>query len=187
MDLQKKNNNKKHFFADSYSINEDIKSSIIRLIGEDGSQLGICSKKEALFKAKQMKLDLVEVFPVSNPSVCKLMNYGKFKYKQKQKTMNAHKTRSVLQIKEIKFRPKIDVHDFMFKVNNLKKFILQGKKVKISIVFRGREVMHLDIGRQILNKVLLNIKQYATPDALPKMDGKQLIVILSSIKGKKHE
>lgn len=188
MQLSKKiTNNKcdeKQKSNDDYKINETIKSSLIRLIDEQGLQLGIFSKIDALYKARTSKLDLVEVSSLSNPPVCKLMDYGKFKYQQKRKTARAKRNSSTLNIKEIKFRPKTEPHDFIFKVKNIKKFLIQGKKVKITIVFKGREIIHVDIGKNMLQKILIEVQNHAILEASPKMEGKQLIIILAPISQK---
>lgn len=162
-----------------YKINEKIKSTFVRLIDEKGSQLGIFSRLDALNKARSSKLDLVEVSSISKPPVCKLMDYGKFKYKQKRKVSRTKKGQSTVHVKEIKFRPKTEPHDFTFKINNIKKFLLKGIKVKITITFRGREIIHMDIGKKMLKKIISEIKDYITIENTPKMEGKQLIAILS--------
>lgn len=168
--------NTKH--TNNFDINEQISSPLIRLINEKGIQIGIFSKADAINKAKINGLDLVEVSSTSNPPVCKLMNYGKFKYQQKRKTLKIKKNQSILNTKEIKFRPKTDTHDLQFKIKRIKKFLLQKKKVKISIVFKGREIIHTQIGQKMLNNILLEIKELSTIESTPKMDGKQLIIIL---------
>jgi len=167
------------YIGDNYKINETIKSAFIRLIDKDGVQLGIFSRIDALHKAKLSKLDLVEVSSLSKPPVCKLMDYGKFKYQQKRKVSKAKKGQSVLNIKEIKFRPKTEPHDFIFKINNIKKFLSQGKKVKKSVIFKGREIIHTDIGKKMLKKIILEVKDYIILENTSKMEGKQLIAILS--------
>jgi len=170
--------------TDSYKINETIKSPFVRLIDKNGAQLGIFSRIDALHKAKLSKLDLVEVASSSKPPVCKLMDYGKFKYQQKRKVSRAKKGQSVLNIKEIKFRPKTEPHDFVFKMNNIKKFLLQGRKVKISVIFKGREIIHTDIGKKMLKKIILEVKDRITLESSSKMEGKQLIAILSPVNNK---
>lgn len=178
---------KKHIgskYHNECKVNTDIKSSFIRLIGEQGNQLGVFSRIDALYKAKSLNLDLVEVSVFSTPPVCKLMDYGKFKYEQKRKTAKAKKKQIVINIKEIKFRPKTDTHDFYFKIKNTKKFLFQNKKVKIVIVFKGREIIHIDIGQQMLQKILREVKHCAALDSPPKMEGKQLVIILSPAKQK---
>jgi len=162
----------------SFQINEKIKSSLIRLIDEKGIQIGIFSKIDAINRAKITGLDLVEVSSTSNPSVCKLMDYGKFKYQQKRKILKIKKNKNILSIKEIKFRPKTDTHDFNFKIKRIKKFLLQKKKVKISVIFRGREIIHIQIGKNMLNNILLETKELAVTESTPKMEGKQLIIVL---------
>jgi len=172
-----RNNDK--YAGDEYKINEKVKSAFIRLIDQDGTQLGIFSRLDALNRAKLSKLDLVEVSSMSKPPVCKLMDYGKFKYQQKRKVSKAKKGQSILNIKEIKFRPKTEPHDFIFKMNNVKKFLLQGRKVKIAVIFKGREIIHTDIGRKMLKKIISEVKDYVTLESASKMEGKQLVAILS--------
>lgn len=182
--LKKYINNKvteKQKTIEEFKVNEAIKSSFIRLIDEKGSQMGIFSRTDALYKARSSGLDLVEVSSFSKPPVCKLMDYGKFKYQQKRKVSKAKKNQCMFSIKEIKFRPKTETHDFHFKIRSLKKFLLQKKKVKVTIVFRGREIIHMDIGKKMLQKILLEIKSYAILDSSPKVEGKQLMVVLSPV------
>jgi translation initiation factor IF-3 len=181
--LNGKNTDKQNA-ADSHKINDMIKSAFIRLIDKDGVQLGIFSRLDALYKARLSKLDLVEVSSLSKPPVCKLMDYGKFKYQQKRKVSKAKKGQSALNIKEIKFRPKTEPHDFIFKANNIKKFLLQGRKVKVVVVFKGREIIHTDIGKQMLKKIISEVKDYIILENTSKMEGKQLIAILSPITSK---
>jgi len=167
------------YVGDSYKVNEMIKSAFVRLIDEEGLQLGIFSKIDALYKARVSKLDLVEVSSLSKPPVCKLMDYGKFKYKQKRKVSRNRRGQSIISVKEIKFRPKTEPHDFMFKINNIKKFLSKGIKVKIAIIFRGREIIHMDIGKKMLKKIISEVKDYIILENTSKMEGKQLIAILS--------
>lgn len=169
---------------EEFRTNEAVRASFIRLIGEDGAQLGIVPRSDALHRAKTTGLDLVEVSSIGKPPVCKLMDYGKFKYQQKRKSSKAKKNQVIGNIKEIKFRPKTDTHDFHFKIKNLKKFLSKGNKVKIIIIFRGREIVHIDIGREMLKKVLLEVDQHAISDSIAKMEGRQLAIILSPIKKK---
>jgi len=185
--LSKRSSNSKSndkYIGDNYRINEMIKSAFIRLIDQNGVQLGIFSRLDALYKARLSKLDLVEVASLSKPPVCKLMDYGKFKYEQKRKVSKAKRGQSVLNLKEVKFRPKTEPHDFVFKMNNVKKFLLQGRKVKIAIIFKGREIIHTDIGRKMLQKIISEVKSYITLENTSKMEGKQLIAILSPVNSK---
>jgi translation initiation factor IF-3 len=169
-------------YADvKHNINNNITSSSVRLINEAGNHLGIFDRGIALNKAKILGLDLVEISSSSIPIVCKLMNYGKFKYKQKRKNAKIKKNQLISNTKEIKFRPKTEDHDLNFKIRSIKKFLLQKKKVKITIVFKGREISYIDIGKQTLQKVLKSVKYYATINSPLKLDGKQLIVYLMPI------
>lgn len=137
---------------------------------------------EALDRARSSGLDLVEVSPNSRPPVCKLMDFGKYKYQQKRKAAEAKRKQHTVELKEVKFRPKTDIHDFEVKINRLKSFLLNGNRVKVTIMFRGREIVHTEIGRDILKKILERFKDEATPESVPKMEGKQMAMILVSIK-----
>ncbi len=143
------------------------------------------SRDEALRIAKDDELDLVEVSPNSNPPVCKIMDFGKYKYTQNKKAHEAKKKQSVVQLKEIKLRPKTDVHDIQFKVKHIRRFLEEGSKTKVTIRFRGREVTHPDIGKNVLNKVLEEVEDIAVLEQKPWMEsGRTMVMVLSPRKHK---
>lgn len=170
--------NEKQKSTDDLRINEKITLPFVRLIDEKGVQAGIFSRHDAITRAKTIGLDLVEISSSGNPPVCKLMDYGKFKYRQKRKVMKSKKKQILLNMKEVKFRPKTEKHDLEFKIKNVKKFLQQKKRVKVSIIFKGREIIYTEIGKQMLENILIELKEYATVDSPPKMEGKQLVILL---------
>jgi translation initiation factor IF-3 len=156
-----------------------IRASEIRLIGADGEQVGIMPLAEALSRAVEAHLDLVEVAPQANPPVCRIMDYGKFKYLQSKKTQEARKKQTVIQVKEVKFRPKIEDHDVAFKVKNIRRFLAQKDKTKISLIFRGREIAHPQIGIDLLNRVAAELEDIGTVEQAPKIEGRNLTMIIA--------
>jgi translation initiation factor IF-3 len=156
-----------------------IRASEVRLIGADGEQVGIMPLNEALNRAAEANLDLVEVAPQASPPVCRVMDYGKFKYLQSKKTQEARKKQTVIQVKEVKFRPKIEDHDVAFKVKNIRKFLAQKDKIKISLVFRGREIAHPQIGIDLLKRVAAEIEDIGTVEQMPKIEGRNLTMIIA--------
>ena len=156
-----------------------IRASEVRLIGADGEQVGIMPLNEALTRAAEANLDLVEVAPQANPPVCRIMDYGKFKYLQSKKTQEARKKQTVIQVKEVKFRPKIEDHDVAFKIKNIRKFLAQKDKTKISLVFRGREIAHPQIGIDLLKRVAAEIEDIGTVEQMPKIEGRNLTMIIA--------
>jgi translation initiation factor IF-3 len=156
-----------------------IRASEIRLIGADGEQVGIMPLNDALNRAAEANLDLVEVAPQANPPVCRIMDYGKFKYMQSKKTQEARKKQTVIQVKEVKFRPKIEDHDVAFKVKNIRKFLAQKDKIKVSLVFRGREIAHPQIGIDLLKRVAAELEDIGTVEQAPKIEGRNLTMIIA--------
>jgi translation initiation factor IF-3 len=151
----------------------------VRLIGVDGKQIGIVSIQEALRRAEEEGLDLVEVAPNANPPVCRIMDYGKYKYEQKKKQQQAKKKQAQVQIKEIKLRPKIEEHDFQFKLKHIKRFLTEDKaRVKVMIWFRGREVVHKDLGKALLDRIIEEVKDIAKVDKPPQMEGRNMVMFL---------
>ena len=151
----------------------------MRLIGVDGKQIGIVSIQEALRRAEEEGLDLVEVAPNANPPVCRIMDYGKYKYEQKKKQQQAKKKQAQVQIKEIKLRPKIEEHDFQFKLKHIKRFLTEDKaRVKVMIWFRGREVVHKDLGKALLDRIIEEVKDIAKVDKPPQMEGRNMVMFL---------
>ncbi len=162
--------------------NEQIRVPQVRLIDAEGEQAGIVETDDALKMATEAGLDLVEVAPMASPPVCRLMDYGKYIYRQaKEKKQKSHQP----QLKEVKFRPKIDDHDYGFKFNHIKRFLGQGDMVKGTIMFRGREVVHPELGRQILDRVIADLKEEGFDfkvESLPSMQGRQMHMVLAPLK-----
>jgi translation initiation factor IF-3 len=164
---------------DSQRVNRAIRAPRVRVIDADGSQVGIISNKEALDLAQERGLDLVEVAPNSDPPVCRIMNYGKFKFQQSKKSQDARKKQKTIQVKEIKFRPRIDQHDFDFKFKHIRKFLGQGNKVKAFVHFRGREMAHKDQGKKILDRIVADLGETAVVEKAPHMEGNRMFLILA--------
>ncbi|MEM7588668.1 MAG: translation initiation factor IF-3 [Myxococcota bacterium] len=160
-------------------VNRRIRVPQVRVIGEDGDQLGLMATQEAFHMAQESGLDLVEVSPLAKPPVCKLMDYGKFKYEQKRKASLARKNQQQISLKEVKFRPKTDNHDFYVKVSNLKRFLTEGHKTKVTVVLRGREIVHKDIGEQLLVRVREALADMAMLETNPHLEGRQIFMILA--------
>jgi translation initiation factor IF-3 len=151
----------------------------VRVINPDGVQLGIMSSQEALQTAMSLGLDLVEVAPDAKPPVCRIMDYGKYRYEQSKKAKDARKKQTVIQIKEVKMRPKTDEHDLEFKTRHIEKFLKDGNKAKVTMIFRGREVMHTNLGRKLLDKLAEDLKDSAIIEQLPRLEGKNMVMILA--------
>ena len=167
-----------------HQVNEEIRDKEIRLIGETGEQLGIMSSEEALDIAEERDLDLVKISPQAVPPVCKLMNYGKYRFEQSKREKEARKNQHVVEIKEIRMSPGIDVGDFNTKLKNAQKFLADGNRVKVSVRFRGREMAHTEIGRDLLNKFAEQCAEAATLDKAAKMEGRNMSIFLSPKAGK---
>jgi translation initiation factor IF-3 len=153
------------------------------VIDDDGQQLGIMPPPQALAIARQKSLDLVEISPTAVPPVCRIMDYGKYQYQEQKRAREAKKHQHVVEVKEIKFRPKVDEHDYQFKRNHIQRFIEDGDKVKATIFFRGREMAHPDIGHKILMRLIADLADVATPETNPRMEGNQMHTILTAKKG----
>jgi translation initiation factor IF-3 len=160
-------------------INEQIRVPEVRLIGPDGQQIGILPIKEALARAAEGHLDLVEVAPQASPPVCRIMDYGKFKYQQSKKQQEARRRQTIIQVKEVKVRPKIEEHDMGFKLRNTRRFLAEGDKVKISVIFRGREIAHTDRGYRILSQMAEALADVGNIEQDPKLEGRNLSMIVS--------
>ena len=167
-----------------HQLNEEINDREIRLIGEDGEQLGIMSSDEALNIADERGLDLVKISPQAVPPVCKLMNYGKFRFEQSKREKEARKNQHVVEIKEIRMSPGIDVGDFNTKLKNAQKFIADGNRVKVSVRFRGREMAHTDIGKELLERFAAQCTEQANLDKAAKMEGRMMSIVLTPKGGK---
>ena len=163
-------------------INEQIRDKEVRLVGPDGEQLGIMSAKEAYFKAKDAGLDLVKIAPTAKPPVCKIIDYGKYRYEQARKVKEAKKKQKTIDTKEIRLSPNIDTNDLNTKVNQAKKFLQKGAKVKVSLRFRGREMAHKDVGREILDSFFGQLEEVAVIDKPAKMEGRSMVMILTEKK-----
>jgi translation initiation factor IF-3 len=160
-------------------VNEKIRAREIRVIGETGEQLGVMVPADALKIAQERELDLVEVAPNSSPPVCRIMDYGKFKFQQSKKAHEAKKKQKVIHIKEVKFRPKTDEHDYQFKKNHVLRFLSEGKEVKVSVRFRGREIVHLGYGRRILDRIKEEIGKEMVVEQEPRKDGRFLDMVIA--------
>lgn len=160
-------------------INQQIKAPEVRLIGPDGQQVGIVPLKEALAYAAEHNLDLVEVAPMANPPVCRVMDYGKFKYQQAKKQQEARRRQTIIQVKEVKIRPKIEEHDMAFKLKNIRRFLADNDKAKITMVFRGREMAHQDRGYAILRRMAEELADVAVVEQEPKAEGRTLFMIVA--------
>jgi translation initiation factor IF-3 len=150
----------------------------IRVIGADGAQLGVLQTHEALRMAGEAGLDLVEVSPKAMPPVCKIMDYGRFKYEKAKKEKAAKRHQSTVVLKEVKFRPKTDDHDLAFKVRNIKRFLEEGNKAKLLIIFRGREIVHPETGHAVLNRVVKEVGDIAQVEQMPAMEGRRMTMVL---------
>jgi len=166
---------------DRLRINEMIKSPQVRLIGADGKQLGIRTIEEAQRIAYEADLDLVEVAPQGDPPVCKIMDYGKFLYEQEQKEKAAKKKQSVIVVKEMKLRPKIDIHDYETKKKHILRFLEQGNRVKVTIMFRGREMTHTELGLNLLNRLSEELADIAIVESKPDLDGRNMTMVLAPV------
>jgi len=151
----------------------------VRVIAEDGSQLGILPTDDALRRAEEKGLDLVEVQPMARPPVCKIMDYGKFKYEQKRKASELKKKQTVVEVKEVKFRPKTGEHDYQTKLRHLREFLQEGNKARVTIMFRGREIVHPEIGHDILKRVTEAIADIGQVELTARMEGKQMFMIVA--------
>ncbi len=160
-------------------MNEKIRGPEVRVIGHDGQQLGIIPIRKALELAALEHLDLVEVAPNADPPVCKIMDYGKFKYQQNKRSQEAKKKQTVIQVKEVKIRPKTDEHDLQVKIRHIKRFLSQKDKAKVTILFRGREIAYSDQGFKVLERIKEELKEEVVIEQQPKMEGRNLIMIMA--------
>src|SRR3712207_4601251 len=163
-------------------MNDRIRAPQVRLVGPDGSQIGIVSTQDALRRAQDLDLDLVEVAPQANPPVARIMDYGKFKYERDIRQKEARKKQARIEVKEIKFRPKIDPHDYATKKGHVMRFLRAGARVKVTIMFRGREMAHTELGRRILDRLVEDLKDLAVVDSYPKLDGRNMVMVIAPTK-----
>lgn len=160
-------------------INEQIRDKEVRVIGEDGEQLGIMSAKDAMKLAREAELDLVKIAPTAKPPVCKIVDYGKYRYEQMRKEKEAKKKQKTIDIKEVRFSPNIDTNDLNTKINQARKFLSKGDKVKVSIRFRGRELAHTEIGIDILNNFAVQLEDVAVVEKPAKVEGRSMVMFLA--------
>jgi translation initiation factor IF-3 len=151
----------------------------VRLIGVDGEQLGIVDTLEAQRQAEQENVDLVEIAPTATPPVCRLMDYGKFKYQEQKRQAEARAKQKIIQVKEVKFRPGTDEGDYQVKLRNLKRFLDEGDKAKVTLRFRGREMAHQELGMRVLERVRDDLLELAVVEAMPKLEGRQMVMVLA--------
>lgn len=163
-------------------MNDEITSREVRLIDAEGEQRGVVPLAEALDMAYDSDLDLVEVSPTAVPPVCRIMNYGKFKFEQQKKQHEARKKQKQIQVKEIKFRPGTDEGDYQVKLRNLIRFLSDGDKTKVTLRFRGREMAHQELGMKLLNRVEEDLKEYGVVEQRPKFEGRQMVMVLAPAK-----
>ena len=163
----------------NYQINDEITDDEVRLIDEDGTQLGIISSKEANDIAVQKELDLVKIAPTSKPPVCKIMDYGKYRYEQSKREKEARRHQHVVEVKEIRMSPSIGINDFNVKLKNGQKFLKEGDRLKVTVRFRGREMAHTDIGERLLVKFAEECAEFGTLDKNPKLDGRFMSIFLT--------
>jgi len=160
-------------------VNERIGVREVRVVGEDGEQLGVLPTRDALIKARELSLDLVEVSPKSRPPVCRIMDFGKYKYEQAKKARVARKRQHQVVLKEVKMRPKIEKHDYEFKKKHITEFLDHGDKVKVTLMFRGREMAHTELGRQLLDRLSLELKDVAKVESPARQEGRLMILLLA--------
>jgi translation initiation factor IF-3 len=165
--------------SSSSRLNADIKVPRVRLVDADGTQVGIVPLAQALRRAREQELDLVEVAPQADPPVCRIMDYGKHKYEQEQKEKEARKRQSQIAVKEIKMRPKISDNDYGTKSGHVRRFLKDGAKVRASIMFRGREMTHTELGLKLLDRLAEDMSELATVEATPKVDGRNMVMVLA--------
>jgi translation initiation factor IF-3 len=161
--------------------NERIRAIDVQVIGSDGGNLGSMPLNKAIETAKQEGLDLIEISPNANPPVCKIMDMGKYKYDLQKKANVAKKKQKTVALKEIKLRPGTDTHDYNFKIKNAKKFITKGDKVKFTVKFKGREMQHTELGKELMNKIIEETKEIAKVESRPKFEGRQMVMIIQPI------
>ena len=159
-------------------VNNRIISREVQVITSDGENLGVINTNDAISRAKDIGLDLIEIAPNAKPPVCKIMDMGKFKYDQQKKASKAKKNQKKVELKEIKLRPVTEVHDYMFKIKNALKFLSKGDKVKFTIKFKGRELQHVNLGNELMDKIKVDMKNVGKIELQPKFDGKQMIMVV---------
>ena len=162
-------------------MNEKIRVPEVRLVGEDGEQIGVVSTEDARERARLAGLDLVEVAAEARPPVCRLMDFGKYKYEHRKKQQKAREKQHRIRIKGIRLRPKTDEHDFIVKLTRARKFLEQGNKVQVTLLFRGREMAHIDLGRNLLIRFAKELEDISSVERMPKMEGRRMTLLLNRI------
>ncbi|MGH2551930.1 MAG: translation initiation factor IF-3 [Thermomicrobiales bacterium] len=168
-------------------VNERIRIREVRLIDDEGNQVGIIATRDALEMARERGLDLVEVAPNAIPPVCRLMDYGKFRYEQSRKERESRKNQHVIELKEVRIRPKIDDHDLETKGRQAAKFLDHGDKVKMTVTFRGREMAHPDLGKALLDQLIESLRPHGTVEQMPRLEGRAMTVIMNPLKTKQSQ
>ena len=168
-------------------MNDAINSPELRLIGPEGENVGVVSPRRAMELAERAGLDLVEISPNAAPPVCKIMDFGKYKYEQQKRESEARKKQKIIEVKEIKFRPNTDTHDYDVKMRNVFKFLENGDKVKITMRFRGREMAHQNLGRELLERVAEDVKEHGKVDNIPKMEDRQMTMMIGPLTNKSSD
>ncbi|MEL7026759.1 MAG: translation initiation factor IF-3 [Pseudomonadota bacterium] len=163
-------------------VNDRIRATEIRLIGAEGENVGVVTPARGMALAEEAGLDLVEISPNATPPVCKIMDFGKFKYETQKRESEARKKQTTIQVKEVKFRPNTDTHDYDVKMRNVVKFLEKGDKVKVTMRFRGREMAHQEIGRNLLERVADDIQELGKVENMPKMEGRQMVMMIGPAK-----
>ncbi|HEX9049703.1 MAG TPA: translation initiation factor IF-3, partial [Anaeromyxobacter sp.] len=159
--------------------NRRIKAREVRVIGPEGEQLGVLPVEQALARAQELGMDLVEVSPMAKPPVCKIMDYGKFKYLEKKKQNEAKKKQVVVQLKEVKLRPRTEEHDYTTKLKKVREFLAESNKARITVMFRGREMSHRELGQKVLQRVIEDLRDVAVIESAPRFEGRQMFMILA--------
>ncbi|HSH28042.1 MAG TPA: translation initiation factor IF-3 [Wenzhouxiangella sp.] len=159
--------------------NEDITAREVRVVGSEGDQIGVMEVRDALARAREEGMDLVEIAPQADPPVCRIMDWGKYRFEQSKKAQAARKKQKQTQVKEVKFRPGTDDHDYDVKMRNLRRFIEEGDKVKVTLRFRGREMAHQELGRDLLERVEKDMIEETVVEQRPRMEGRQMVMMLS--------
>ena len=160
-------------------MNRAIRATQIRLIDHNGDNRGVVDPRDAVRMAEEVGLDLVEISPNASPPVCKIMDFGKFKYEQQKKASESRKKQRTIEVKEVKFRPNIDTHDYDVKMKNVTRFLEEGDKVKVTLRFRGREMAHAELGRNLLQRVATDVEELGKVEAMPKLEGRQMVMVVA--------
>ena len=164
---------------DGPRVNEDIRVPQVRLIDENGEMLGVMTTRDAMLRAFDVGMDLLEISPNADPPVCKITDFGKFKYEQQKKANEARKRQKVVEIKEVKVRPNIDDHDYDVKMRSMKSFIEEGDKVKVTLRFRGREMAHQDLGIKVLERIRVDLGETIKVESMPRLENRQMVMVLA--------